>query len=224
MKVVYPVLAVLFLACGACSSTPPARLTQDARLEVDPNKPPADLKVTQIKPADWPQEAAELCARPGYQCVTDVITVSLTKRDGSNYHMAMQPPTPVIQDNKIFVFAGQAMYIEADRAPDGSLSNLHLVKEIVHPEKTVSITFTQEAKTPGGVGMMLVIHNPFDQPLKYSAGMMSLDGSDGAIYATDTCPIIAKINGVELWPMPIFQVVLSNLHTLDPKAEMSCSY
>ncbi len=214
-------IAGLFL--GACAAPQP-KLTQDARLELDPSKPPADLKSTKIPDAKWAAEAAKICAQPGFECIQTPVEVSLQKPDGSLFHLNSNPPEITIQDGgSIYILAGQSLNVEADIV-DGKLTNMHLVDKIVHPEKTLTIKLFQADKPTKTLNMMLIVHNPFDKTIKYSAGMMVLDGPDGAIYATDSCPVMAKIMGIENWPMPIFQLVLTNFHTLDANDKMTCGY
>jgi hypothetical protein len=40
-----------------------------------------------------------------------------------------------------------------------------------HPEKTIEIEFTQDAKDRKNIGTMLTVKNPFKKNLKYSALM-----------------------------------------------------
>ena len=52
-------------------------------------------------------------------------------------------------------------------------------------------------------------------------GMMPLD-TDG-LYKTSSCPVIAGGGAFEMWPYPIFQLVLGNARLLDAKAPMACT-
>lgn len=188
---------------------------------MDPNKLPHGKDAT---PEEGAKEIAEVCARPGFQCTQDPVSVSLTKPDGSLYHLDVTPPIMTLQnDASIAVLAGQTLYVEAD-VVDDKLVHLKLVPTVVHPEKTVTISLKQMSQPSGKPMMLLEVHNPFDRPLRYHAGMMVLDGPDGAIYATDTCPVPPKIFGVENWPMPIFQIFINGPALLAPSAKADCGY
>ena len=164
--------ALLLAACAA----PQPHLTQDARLELDPKNPPADLKSTRVSEDEWKKQAGELCARPDFQCIQTPIDVSLIKEDGSTYHMTASPPMMTIQNGgSIYILAGQTLNVEAD-VVDGKLTNMHLVQTVAHPEKTLIVKLVQADKPTKALNMMLTVHNPFDKPLKYSAGMMLLTG------------------------------------------------
>lgn len=217
---VMPLVTLILCAC----STPQPRLTQDARLEFDPNRLPAGATYSKVTPDEWAKHAAEICARPDFQCTQAPIEVSLQKPDGSMYHMTLTPPIMTIQNGgNIYILAGQTLNVEADIV-DGKLTNMHLVDKVVRPEKTIIVNLEQASNPTRTLNMLLSVRNPFDKPLKYSAGMMVLDGPDGAVYATDTCPVLSKLLGVENWPMPIFQLILTNFHTLEPSDKATCDY
>lgn len=224
MKYNLAMMGLIAVVCAGCAGTlKPAgpQLTQDARLILDPNKLPHGKDAT---PEEGAKEMAEVCARPGFQCTYDPVDVSLIKPDGSLYHQNVSPPIMTLQnDASISILSGQTLYVEAD-VVDGKLVHMKLVPAVVHPEKTVSISLEQRSGSDGKPMMFLKVRNPFDKPLRYHAGMMVLDGPDGAIYATDTCPVRPKIFGGEFWPMPIFQIFMSGLTLLDADAKSDCGY
>ena len=209
-------ITLLGLSLGACAGAPPKPAPFSTTAEPATTEQPEVLP-----PAERQQTMEKICAQPGYGCVMESFDISLIKRDGSRYHMTMDAPTPIVQADTINVYAGQTLYVEADVKGD-ALTNLHLVKSVTHPERTLSFSFTQPAGVGDGKAMILVVHNPFDRPLRYHAAMMYLDDPKSDLYKTDTCPVMAKLQGSEGWPMPLFMLYLEDLELLQPGADMSC--
>lgn len=148
----------------------------------------------------------KMCKQPSpFQCVDRPFTVTLKKRDGSTYTHTFEPPMPVIHKGVITVFAGQTLNVEAVPGPGGRLGRFNLVRKVVHPARTLVLQLEQS-----GRGMMLTVHNPFDRPLRYEAGIRRLD--DSGFTPSDVCPVMAKLGGIEAWPEPLFQVRLTDLH------------
>jgi hypothetical protein len=68
--------------------------------------------------------------------------------------------------------------------------------------------------------MMLSLHNPFNRPLKFNMGIMPMGSDD--LYKTSSCPIIAGGGSYEMWPYPIFQVVLGDGRLMNPDDSTAC--
>ena len=198
------VTGLMLMVCTACSTLQ--------------EKPSITAEAQQ--PVVQPKTIEEACARPEYQCVTQPINVSLIRKDGSKYNQVLSAPTVIIQNGFISIFSGQTLYIEADINND-ELVNLRLVPAIVHPEKTLTLKLEQTSLGSAGNNMVFTVQNPFSKPVKYHAGLMPLDAPEDAAYKTSTCPVIANISGFETWPEPIFQLVLSDFHMLEPDSKES---
>ncbi|MGH8104749.1 MAG: hypothetical protein ACREO2_00360, partial [Arenimonas sp.] len=100
-----------------------------------------------------------------------------------------------------------------------TLINFKVVKEVVDPKKTIVVSFTQEDDG----GMMLSVSNPFERTLKFNMAIMPIDKE--ALYKTSSCPILAGGRVFEMWPEPIFQILLTNPKLLDDKDQtMVCIY
>lgn len=123
---------------------------------------------------------------------------------------------PVVQPIGILVAAGQTIHVEAEII-DGKLVDIIAVDEVAHPEKTITATLTQSKDG----GMMLMVSNPFDKVLKFSMGMMPL-GEEG-LFKTSSCPIIAHGSIFEMWPYPIFQIVLGDGRILEDDDDRACT-
>ncbi|MGB3402518.1 MAG: hypothetical protein WBA77_07490, partial [Microcoleaceae cyanobacterium] len=78
----------------------------------------------------------------------------------------------------------------------------------VHPEKTIEVEFTQNAKDGKSKFMMLSVANPFKKDLEYKA-MMHIVGHHQWI-ETNVLPVGAKISGVEIWSDVVTTVALSD--------------
>ncbi len=160
---------------------------------------------------------AKICSQPPpFQCVDRAFTVTLKKRDGSTYSHTFEPPMPVIHKRSITIFSGQTLNVEAVPGPDGRLGRFKLVRKVIHPAATLVLHLEQSSR-----GMLLMVHNPFDRPLRYEAGIRRLE--DAGFTPTDVCPVMAKLGGIEMWPEPLFQVRLAGLRLETAKhPDLSC--
>ena len=152
-----------------------------------------------------------MCER--VQCQHDV-RVTLKNKDGSIYDETFDS-MPIVQDKGVIVLAGHSVYFEAD-IKDGLLTNLKLVDSVINPEKTVTAKFEQMDDGQ----MMLSLRNPFTKHLRISMGIMPLVSEE--LYATSSCPVIAKGRSYEMWPYPIFQVWLGTPRLLNEGENLGC--
>lgn len=197
-SVKYILVFVIALACAGCAD--------------DPQRPvKATISGTQ-------SELDASCKLPVYQCLYQPVHISVILRDGSKFDTTLPPPTPIVQPGQLFIFPGQTLYLEADLDGD-KLTNFKLVPSVVHPEKTLTLKFTQESGGAAGNMMMFNISNPFDRPMKYRAGLMHLDPADSRLFKTSACPVVAKGNAFETWSEPLFQLVMADFHLVDPKSQ-----
>lgn len=200
MKAIQNIGFLLLMLCTACASQPQA---------------PA--------PASNQAAVQEACKDPHVQCSDQAIPIALHFSDGHGFKQTLQPPIPLVQYDHVYLYPGQALYVEADEV-DGKLVNLRVVPAMVHPEKTLILGLQQNGGN-GGEGMMFSIQQPFDRPLKYRAQVMDFD-SPGAFKQTSTCPVIAKGGGYETWPEPITQMMVGEFHFVDASSPDAgaCSY
>ena len=168
----------------------------------------ADQLVQESDPA-YKSVQEQMCAETACQ---RNLRVTLKQKDGTLFDRTFEVFSPVVQELGITVVAGQTVYVEAD-IEKGRLVNLKAVDKIVAPEKTLTARFEQ---SPDG-GMMLRVTSPFEETIKFDMGIMPLDKDD--LYKTSSCPINKGI--YEMWPEPIFLVMLGNGRVIDPK-DMVC--
>jgi hypothetical protein len=126
-------------------------------------------------------------------------------------------PTPIVADGLVTVYPGETVYIEATTDSDGWLTNLKAVAENQNPESTLVFHLWQEPDIGDGLGMLLKVHSPFDQIIKYKLGMMLPDGGD--LYSTSSCPLRPGIPVTEHWPYPIFQIVAADFRLVAEDSE-----
>jgi hypothetical protein len=147
-------------------------------------------------------------------CRRDV-QVEIRRDDGSVFKKTFALLPPAVQPFGVSVLAGQTIHIEAE--VDGNrLTQLTAVDKVTAPAKTMTASLEQV----DGKGMMLVVTNPFAKTLKFNMGMMGL-GSD-RLLKTSSCPIVPGGKIYEMWPYPLFQIVLSNARLLEPDANPGC--
>ncbi|MCW8880298.1 MAG: hypothetical protein OQK04_15820 [Kangiellaceae bacterium] len=142
------------------------------------------------------------------------VRVKLKTKDGTTFEQTFDM-MPVVQEEGVMVVAGQTVYFEAD-VENSYLINLKLVSAVTNPDKTVTAKFEQMDDG----GMMLSLRNPFDKHLRIKMGIMPLDKEE--LYATSSCPVIAKGGSFEMWPYPIFQVWLGAPRLLSEGENMGC--
>lgn len=140
--------------------------------------------------------------------------VSLRAKDGSLYDRTFPVFPAIVQPYGIVVAAGQTVHVEAE-VSQGALVHLVAVDEVAHPDRTITASLTQTSN-----GMMLSVSNPFAGRLKFAMGIMPLDQQQ--LFKTSSCPIEAGKRSFELWPYPIFQVVLGGGHLSADKATTPC--
>lgn len=143
------------------------------------------------------------------------VRIALKRKDGTAYERTFPVFPAIVQGFGITVVAGQTINVEAGVEGD-RLVNLRPVAAVADPAVTITATFEQMKDG----GMMLKVHNPFGRPVKFRMGIMPLDGE--SLYPTTSCPIAAGKDSYELWPEPIFQVVLSDGRLLEQGVDMAC--
>jgi hypothetical protein len=128
--------------------------------------------------------------------------VKLKQKDGSIYDQTFALFPGAAQSFGIAIVAGQTLNVEADVDGD-TLTDFRVVDVVSHPEKTLFVKLEQSEDG----SMLLTVTNPFKRLLKFSMGIMPLDNPN--LLKTSSCPVIAGGSSFEIWPDPIFQVVLA---------------
>lgn len=143
------------------------------------------------------------------------LRIILKQKDGKTYDQTFAVFPAIVQGIGVTVAAGQTIHVEAGIDGD-RLVDYRAVERVTNPKATITATFEQMEDG----GMMLSLHNPFDKALKFNMGIMPLDAED--LYKTSSCPVVAGGSSYELWPYPIFQLVLGNGRLLEPGNTVAC--
>jgi hypothetical protein len=124
---------------------------------------------------------------------------------------------PVVQGERISLLPGDEVFIEAD-LNEGRFINFKQVPVIVNPAKTIVFDFSQ---AEGELEMTLAVQNPFPEFIKFHLDMIDFEGNP---HQTSSCPVIPRASLREIWPHPIPELIVSNMHALAGIEEMSCEY
>jgi hypothetical protein len=123
------------------------------------------------------------------------LTVAVDKK--TFYEEDIHATPYILPDNTVQLYPGETVYIEIEQQ-DGVIKSLRAVKEIADPEKTMIISFTQEAEKKEHKMMMLKVVNPFKQQLVYHASIFLMKQKRWV--TTDVYPVEGKLAGIETWP------------------------
>ena len=117
------------------------------------------------------------------------------------------PASPYLNGpNVLQLYPGEKVFIEVEQT-EGTISSLKVVRENKHPEKTLEISFAQNAEKRKHQNMMLSIKNPFEKDLTYSA-IINLMPSKKWVN-TNVLPVQAGLSGFEMWPDLIISIGLA---------------
>jgi hypothetical protein len=114
----------------------------------------------------------------------------------------------------ISVFPGEEIFVSAELI-DGKIADVTRASENTNPSKTIIFKFEKSDR-----GMNLSVKNPFPVAIKYHIDMIDPRGNP---HQTSSCPAIAKGGAYEMWPHPIPQLVISNIHAIE-SGNFSCVY
>ncbi|WP_431244787.1 hypothetical protein ACQ9BO_11320 [Flavobacterium sp. P21] len=120
------------------------------------------------------------------------------------------PESPYFVKEKLLqIYCGEKVFVECEIAGD-SISDMKIVTENTHPEKTIEIQFSQDVKDRKSINTMLQLNNPFNKDLVYEAIMLTPFSEQWK--STSTIPITAKLMSFETWGHPIISLGLMNWH------------
>lgn len=141
------------------------------------------------------------CVAHGLACRENVRVV-LRRDDETTFDRTFAIFPPALTEGVLSLLPGETVQVEAERQGE-SLVLSKVVASPEHPERTLTFRFAQ---LPRKTGMILIVESPFDEPLKFDLGMMPLDGDPAGIVKTSSCPVVPRIQSLESWPHPIFQL------------------
>jgi len=164
-----------------------------------------------------PTSMDELCKQITCRGETPVVlTIDVDKQWKGTF-----PASPfVINGSTVNLVPGETIYLTGTEN-SGKLTDLKASLDKPEAEPAIGISFRQETEEGKHKAMILEISNPYDHPLKFSAGIMPL--GDKNLYKTSSCPILPNLNNHENWPDPILRLVLNDFRLLDEtKEKLDC--
>lgn len=199
-------LVLLVLLFSACTNNP-------AR---DNTAPPA---IETGSARDAKAEFEAFCASgPQPPCRENVAFTLVLDEQGNTQDFAFDLFPPPAQSNGVVtILPGETVYMSGDFV-GGKL--ILPVVGFERPEgEHLAFTFEQQEGEPS---MMLSVKNTYDQRIKYRALMMGPESED--LYKTSSCPVIAGGGAYEMWPHPIFQLMILEARTMDESDSMVCEW
>jgi len=116
----------------------------------------------------------------------------------------------IAYDANISLFPGDKYSIEADFS-EGQISNLRPALA-ESTKSTISVSFEQEIEESGQIQTYLLVHNPFDYPLRYEA-YMETEGGEEYQY-TSSCPVQPGLMTYEQWQYPVVHLMMTEVRLL----------
>ena len=113
----------------------------------------------------------------------------------------------VLPNNAVQLYPGETVFIEIEQE-NGVVKKVTAVEKPVHPEKTVTISFTQTARKKVHQMITLSVSNPFSKSLVYSCTMFLLQQQRWV--STNVLPVPAQLSGYETWPDVIVSMALGD--------------
>ena len=136
----------------------------------------------------------------------DAFKLKIAVNDTNFYSADIKSAAYVLPDNSIQIYPGEKIYVEVELVKK-EIRSMKTVKENLNPEKTITISFSQETEGKKHKGMMLNIENPFNKKLEYKANMFLMKYNKWA--PTSVLPVQAKLSSYETWSDLIVTIALS---------------
>lgn len=146
------------------------------------------------------------CGQSNDRPQRDAFKLNIAVDDTNFYNTDIKASAYVLPDNSIQLYPGETVYVEVELV-EKELKSMKTVKENLHPEKTLIISFSQQTDGKIHKGMMLKIENPFNRKLEYKANMFLMKYNKWA--PTSVMPIQPKLSSYETWSDLIVTIVLA---------------
>ncbi|RPI74815.1 MAG: hypothetical protein EHM45_17125 [Desulfobacteraceae bacterium] len=124
-------------------------------------------------------------------------TLKLAVDDTIFYQAEIKSAPYVLPENHIQIYPGEKILVEVELI-ENEIVSMKPVKENLNPEKTITITFTQQVDEKKHKFMMSAVYNPFGMQLEYQVNMYLMKYKKWA--PTHVLPIKAKSSVSESWP------------------------
>ena len=129
---------------------------------------------------------------------------------GNRYVEIQLEGSAIAYDANISLYPGDKYSIEADFS-EGQISNLRPALA-ESTKNTISVSFEQEVEESGQIQTYLLVHNPFDYPLRYEA-YMETEGGEEYQY-TSSCPVQPGLITYEQWQYPVVHLMMTEVRLL----------
>jgi len=113
------------------------------------------------------------------------------------------PRGPYVADGVINILNGERFSVEFEEK-DGRLVEPHYVKEVTHPDRTISFELSSLES-----GTLLKIANPFSQAIVYDCLIQHY--KQRGFSKTHVLAVGPRLSSFESWPYPVVQVMVSNV-------------
>lgn len=133
------------------------------------------------------------------------LTIAVNKK--STYQSDIKASPYVVGADVLQLYAGETVFVEVEQS-NGVVNRIKTVKENKNPEKTLEISFLQNANKKTHVNMMLKISNPFKMDLSYSAKIFLM--THNTWVNTNVLPVKAGLSSIEMWPDVIVSIGLAD--------------
>jgi hypothetical protein len=117
--------------------------------------------------------------------------------DTTFYSADIKASAFIMPDNTIQLYPGETIYVEVELV-EKEIKSMKTVKENLHPDKTLILSFTQQTEGKVHKRMMMKIENPFNEKLEFKAYMFLMKYNKWA--PTSVIPIQPKSFSYETWP------------------------
>jgi hypothetical protein len=136
----------------------------------------------------------------------DTFTLNIAVDDSSFYNSEIKASAYVLPDNTIQLYPGEKIYVEVELVKK-EIKSMKTVKENLNPDKTITITFSQQTDGKKHKGMMLEVENPFNKELEYKANMFLMKYNKWV--STSVLPVQPKLTSFETWTDIIVTIALT---------------
>lgn len=140
-----------------------------------------------------------------YKPVRDSFRLVLAVGKDTTYESEIKSSPYLSGPNVLQLYPGEKVLIEVEQN-NGVIGTMKAVKENRNPDKTLEISFSQNAENNTHIGMMLKVQNPFKMDLSYSAMILLMRSNKWV--GTTIIPVKAGLASFEMWPDIIVSIGL----------------
>jgi hypothetical protein len=151
--------------------------------------------------------ASILCNSQNEKVNREAFKLNLAVDTEHFYSMDVEKTPYLVKEKILQIYPGEKVLIETEIKSD-TIYSMKIVEKNLNPDKTIEVSFYQDAKDKANISMMLNVKNPFNKTLKHDALMFTVAG--GKWEKTSIIPIRPKLQNFETWGYTIISLVLDN--------------